>query len=130
MFICNKNYQKSWRLSENLKNVFWYIQISVFYCWKNVFTLIYRWLWKTWQKYFWQSPKYESHYWCWLRTRKNGVCKDFGLRNVGDYYDLHVQGNTLLLVDVFENFVLKYMSLIRSISFWTRISMVSSLKKD
>ena len=33
-------------------------------------------------------------------------------KNVGDYHDLYVQSDTLLLVDVFENLVLKYMNLI------------------
>ena len=32
------------------------------------------------------------------------VCKDFEIKNQGEYYDLYVQSNTLLLADVFENF--------------------------
>ena len=32
------------------------------------------------------------------------VCKDFKIRNLGNYYDIYVQSNTLLLADVFENF--------------------------
>ena len=32
------------------------------------------------------------------------VCKDFEIKNLAEYHDLHVQGNTLLLADVFENF--------------------------
>ena len=32
------------------------------------------------------------------------VCKDFKIRYLGDYLDLYIQGNTLLLADVFENF--------------------------
>ena len=31
------------------------------------------------------------------------VCKDFKIENFGEY-DLHAQSNTLLLIDVFENF--------------------------
>ena len=31
------------------------------------------------------------------------VYKDFEIKNVGEYYDLYVQGDTLLLVDIFEN---------------------------
>ena len=30
------------------------------------------------------------------------VCKDFEIKNLGKYHDLHVQSNTLLLADVFE----------------------------
>ena len=32
------------------------------------------------------------------------VINEFGLKNLGEYHDLYVQSNTLLLPDVFENF--------------------------
>ena len=32
------------------------------------------------------------------------VCKDFGIKNLGESHDLYVQSNTLLLTDVFEIF--------------------------
>ena len=32
------------------------------------------------------------------------VFEEFKLKNLGDYYDLYVQSDTLLLTDVFENF--------------------------
>ena len=32
------------------------------------------------------------------------VCKDFEIKSLGEYHDLYVQSNTLLLADVFENF--------------------------
>ena len=32
------------------------------------------------------------------------VCKDFEIKNLGEYHDLYVQSNTLLLADVSENF--------------------------
>ena len=32
------------------------------------------------------------------------VCKDFEIKSLGEYHDLYVQGNTLLLVDVSDNF--------------------------
>ena len=35
------------------------------------------------------------------------VWKDFGIRNVSDYYDLCVKSDTLLLEDVIENFRIK-----------------------
>ena len=34
----------------------------------------------------------------------NKVFKEFKLKNLGDYHNLYVQSNTLLLADVFENF--------------------------
>ena len=34
----------------------------------------------------------------------NKVFKIFGLKNLGEYHDLYVQSDTLLLADVFENF--------------------------
>ena len=33
-----------------------------------------------------------------------GVCKDFQIKNLGEYHDLCVQNNTLLLADIFEKF--------------------------
>ena len=33
------------------------------------------------------------------------ICKDFEIKNLGEYHDLYVQSNTLLLADVFENFI-------------------------
>ena len=32
------------------------------------------------------------------------VCKDFEIKNSGEYYDLHVQSNILLLADAFKKF--------------------------
>ena len=40
------------------------------------------------------------------------VFKDFEIEHLGEYYDLFIQSDTLLLADEFENFrniVLKYM---------------------
>ena len=35
----------------------------------------------------------------------NRVCnRNFGIKNLEEFHDLHVQNNTLLLADVFENF--------------------------
>ena len=41
--------------------------------------------------------------------RVNNVFNKFKLNNLGDYHDLYVQSDTLLLADVFENF--RYMCL-------------------
>ena len=37
-------------------------------------------------------------------ARAKIVCKDFEIKNLEEYYYLHVQSNTLLSADVFENF--------------------------
>ena len=37
-------------------------------------------------------------------THAKRVCQDFETKNVVEYHDLYIQSNTLLLVDVLENF--------------------------
>ena len=37
-------------------------------------------------------------------VHKKRVCRDFETKNVGEYHDLYVQSDTLLLADEFENF--------------------------
>ena len=32
------------------------------------------------------------------------ICKDFEIKSLGEYQDLHLKSDTLLLADVFENF--------------------------
>ena len=63
------------------------------------------------------------------------VCKDFEIKNLGEYHDLYIQSDTLLLVDVFENLrnmCLKIYFLSNTsckIFFSSWISMASSFKK-
>ena len=37
-------------------------------------------------------------------AHRKRVCKDFEIKNLGEYHDLYVQSNTFLLADVFKNF--------------------------
>ena len=46
-----------------------------------------------------------------IRTMKEFV-KVFEIKKLGEYHDLFVQSDTLLLADAFESFSLKYMNLI------------------
>ena len=39
------------------------------------------------------------------------VCKDFEIKNLGEYHDLYVQSNTSLLADAFENFRNMYINI-------------------
>ena len=37
-------------------------------------------------------------------THPKRVCKDFEIKNSGEYHDMYVKSNKLLVADVFENF--------------------------
>ena len=39
------------------------------------------------------------------------VCKDFEIKKLGEFYDLYLQNDKLLLVDVFENFRKMYLKM-------------------
>ena len=58
----------------------------------------------------------------------NNVFKRFKLKNLGEYHDLYVQSDTLLLADVFANFRKTCLKVFDLIS--TRISMASMSKKN
>ena len=44
-------------------------------------------------------------------THTEKVLENFKLKNLGDYHDLHVQSDTLLLAGVFENFRNKFIEI-------------------
>ena len=47
-----------------------------------------------------------------VTLKQKRVCKDLKIKNLGEYHNSYVQGDTFLLADVFEDFrirVLKYM---------------------
>ena len=62
------------------------------------------------------------------------VCKNFQLKNLGEYHELYVQSHALLLADVFENFRNMCLEIYElhpeKSSFSSWISMASSFKKD
>ena len=60
-------------------------------------------------------------------THSERVCADFEIKHLGEYHELYVQRDTLMLANVFENF--------RNVQIWsckisfsTSITMASSLK--
>ena len=62
----------------------------------------------------------------------NNVFKRFKLENLGDYHDLYVQSDTLLLADVFNNFRDMYLKGYEPYPLFiiTRISMASLFKEN
>ena len=59
------------------------------------------------------------------------VYKDFEIKNLGEYHELYLKSDTLILADVFQNFRKISLSLrFCKVSFSTWISMASSFKKD
>ena len=62
------------------------------------------------------------------------VCKDFEIKKLGEYHDLYVQSDFLLLADVFENFRNMFLEIYEldptKTSFSSMISMADSFKKD
>ena len=62
------------------------------------------------------------------------VCKDFKIKNLGEYHDLYAQGDTLLLADVFSKFRNMCLEIYElhpaRFFFSSRVSMGNSLKID
>ena len=110
MFSCNKIYQR--KTNEKLKERFFntynfsnhdsnkFILLSP----KNVYPYEYV---DDWEKFNRKSlPEKEDFYSQFSMvdvTDSKRVCKDFEIKNLGEYHDLYVQSDKLLLADVFEN---------------------------
>ena len=60
-------------------------------------------------------------------THEKRICKDFEMKHLGEYHDLYVQSNTLLLADIFGNFQNMCVETSCSFSYCTRISLAGSL---
>ena len=60
------------------------------------------------------------------------ICKDFELKNLGEYHDLYLESDTLLLADGFENlwFWSLWLDPAKFLQANSRICLGSSLKKD
>ena len=64
--------------------------------------------------------------------RAKRVCKDFEIKTLGEYHDLYVQSDILLLADAFNNFqntCLEIYGLDHVHFFWNRNCMTNNLKK-
>ena len=111
---CKNNYQK--RFDENVRehllihtNFLIMISISLFcYC-KKVFAHMNTRMIGTnlvkhhyQRKKFLQSSKHGRYYWCRLHACKKSLQK-FEIKDLGEYHDLYVRSDTLLLADVFNN---------------------------
>ena len=75
--------------------------MSLFYYCKKAFVLMHIWMiGKNLMKHHYlKKEDFYSHY-----SHAKRVYKDLEIKRLGEYHDLYVQGNTLLLANVFENF--------------------------
>ena len=100
---CHKNYQQRFdeKLKERFFNTYKFSNHD-----KNSFILMLRksaYLYECMDEYFYShlDTEYISDKDC---THSKIICTDFEIQNSGEYHDLNVQRDTLLLVDVFEKF--------------------------
>ena len=89
---------------------------------RNLLLLIYGWLGTiqrnviTWKKDFYNHLNIEDNTDVDYTHKKKRICTDFEIKNLGEYHDLYVQSDILLLADVkvhktYKICVLKYMNL-------------------
>ena len=107
---CNKNYQH--KFNEKLKKQLFYIYKFfrfIIYLQKGVYPYQYI---DDWEKFNEASLPEKEDFYNHLNmeditdadyVHAKGVCKEFEIKNLGEYHDLYVQSDTLLLADVFEN---------------------------
>ena len=111
---CDKTYQHKFdkKLRERIFNAYKFLTtavISLFNCCKKVFILMTIWIiGKNLMKHHYLKKNSFSH----LnmeditdtdRVLTKRVCKDFEGKNLGQYHNLYVQRDALVLADVFEN---------------------------
>ena len=46
-----------------------------------------------------------------MQKKSKRACKDFGIKNSGEYHDLYLKSNTLLLADGFQSFMKMYLEI-------------------
>ena len=86
------------------------ISINLFYCYEKFFPHMNTWIIRKnsvkrhcLKKKILQAPKY-GKFTDADSTHAEKVCKDFKIKHIEKYYDLHIQSDTLLLADVFDSF--------------------------
>ena len=115
-FSCNKDYSNNLdeRLKKRLKNIFKFfkndINKSILLLRNSVYPYEYMDEWRKFNET--TSPKNEEFYSNlnmeditdedYVHPKR--VCKVFEIKNLGEYHDLNRKSDTLLLVNVFENF--------------------------
>ena len=113
---CNKSYQRKvyQKLKERFFNIYKFltmITISLFRYYEKVFIL--NEYMDDWGKFIETSLPEKGYCFSHLNTEvitdtdyvhAQRACKGFEIKNLREYHNLHVQSDTLLLVDVFESF--------------------------
>ena len=115
-FICKKNYEKDFNkeLIKRFGNIYKFfnndLNSFIMLLRKGVYPYEYM---DTWEKFDETSLPDKKSFYSSLTIENisdidyrhgNNVFKKFKLNNLGEYHDLYVQSDTLLLADVFENF--------------------------
>ena len=113
-FICKQNYEKDFKKELRFASTYEFCNKNL-----NKFILLlrkgvypYEYM-DNWERFDEKSLPNKESFYSNLNTENiddidyrhvNNVFKRFKLKNLGEYYDLYVQSDTLLLADVFENF--------------------------